>query len=206
MEKQLHVITTGRQSDEELVRIAKLIHPYITALHIREKTRSAKELSHLIDLLQKAGVPSSKMIVNDRVDVALCTGVKGVQLTHHSLDVSQVRRALPDMMIGCSVHSVSEAYYAEQRGADFIMYGHIFKTSSKHDAEPRGIDQLQHVVDQTTIPVIAIGGITPENVQNVIKTGASGIAVMSGILEAKSPLQAVKLYKQQLEVWDAHNV
>lgn len=206
MEKQLHVITTGRQRDEELVRIANLIHPYITMLHVREKTKSAKEVSHLIERLQKAGVPSSKMIVNDRVDVALCTGVKGVQLTHHSLDVSQVRRTLPEMMVGNSVHSISEAQDAEQNGADFIMYGHIFKTSSKRDAEPRGLDQLQRVVDQTTIPVIAIGGITPENVRNVIKTGASGIAVMSGILEAPSPLQAVKLYKQQLEVWDAQNV
>ncbi|WP_137791078.1 thiazole tautomerase TenI [Bacillus sp. E(2018)] len=206
MEKQLHIISTGRQSDEVLGRIASLIHPYVTSLHIREKTKSAKELSHLVERLQKAGMPSSKIIVNDRVDVALCKGVKGVQLTHHSLDVSAVRRALPEMMIGSSVHSVSEAQYAEQNGANFIIYGHIFKTDSKRDAEPRGLDQLQHVVDQTTIPVIAIGGITPENVRNVIETGATGIAVMSGILEAKSPLQAVKLYKQQLEVCDAHNV
>ncbi|MGM0805107.1 MAG: thiazole tautomerase TenI [Bacillota bacterium] len=206
MEKQLHVITTGRQSVEELVTIAESIHPYMTMLHVREKTKSAKEVSHLIERLQKTGVPSTKIIVNDRVDVALCTGVKGVQLTHHSLDVSQVRRALPEMMIGCSVHSVSKAQDVEQNGADFIMYGHMFKTASKRDAEPRGLDQLQRVVDQTTLPVIAIGGITPENIRNVIKTGASGIAVMSGILEAKSPLQAVKLYKQQLEVWDAHNV
>jgi len=206
VEKQLHVITTGRQSVEELVKIAAIIHPYMTMLHVREKTKSAKEVSHLIERLQKAGVPSTKIIVNDRVDIALCTGVKGVQVAHHSLDVSQVRRALPEMKIGCSVHSVSEAQYAEQNGADFIMYGHIFKTSSKRDAEPRGLDQLQRVVDQTTLPVIAIGGITPENVRNVIETGASGIAVMSGILEAKSSLQAVRLYKQQLEVWDAHNV
>ncbi|MED1862685.1 thiazole tautomerase TenI [Fictibacillus nanhaiensis] len=206
MEKQLHVITTGRQNDDILVNIAASIHPYITMLHVREKTKSAKELSQLIVLLQKAGVPSSKIIVNDRVDVALCSGVKGVQLTHHSLDVSKVRRALPEMMIGSSVHSVSEAQEAEQNGADFIIYGHIFKTDSKRDAEPRGLDQLQHVVDQTAIPVIAIGGITPKNVQDVMKTGAAGIAVMSGILEAKSPLQAVRLYKQQLEVWDAHNV
>jgi thiazole tautomerase (transcriptional regulator TenI) len=206
VKKQLHVITTGRQNDDVLVKIAANIHPYITMLHIREKAKSAKEVSHIIERLQKAGVPASKIIVNDRVDVALCTGVNGVQLTHHSLDVSQVRRALPEMKIGCSVHSVSEAQYAEQNGADFIMYGHIFKTSSKRNAEPRGLDQLQYVVDQTTIPVIAIGGITPENVRNVINTGASGIAVMSGILEAPSPLQAVKLYKQQLEVWDAHNV
>ncbi|MET3726727.1 thiazole tautomerase (transcriptional regulator TenI) [Fictibacillus halophilus] len=206
MEKQLHVITTGRQSVDELVTIAESIHPYMTMLHVREKTKSAKEVSHLIERLQKAGVPSTKIIVNDRVDVALCTGVKGVQLAHHSLDVSQVRRALPEMVMGCSVHSVSEAQDAEQSGADFIMYGHIFKTASKRNAEPRGLDQLQRVVDQTTLPVIAIGGITSENVRNVIKTGASGIAVMSGILEAKSPLQAVKLYKQQLEVWDAHNV
>lgn len=206
MEKQLHVITTGRQSVEELVKIAAIIHPYMTMLHVREKTKSAKEVSHLIERLQKAGVPSSKIIVNDRVDIALCTGMKGVQLTHHSLDVAQVRRALPEMMIGCSVHSVSEAQNAEQNGADFIMYGHIYKTASKRDAKPRGLDQLQRVVDQTILPVIAIGGITLENVRNVIETGASGIAVMSGVLESKAPLQAVKLYKQQLEVWDAHNV
>jgi thiazole tautomerase (transcriptional regulator TenI) len=201
-EKQLHVVSTGRQSDERLVEIAKDIHPYITALHIREKAKTAKELTGLINQLAGAGVPLSKLIVNDRADVALGCQTRGVQLAYHSLDVSLVRAAFPNMMIGCSVHSVKEAQYAEQNGADYLLYGHIFETGSKADEEPRGLVKLQRLREQASIPVIAIGGIKPSNVQDVIKADASGIAVLSGILESDSPLEAVKDYHNQLEVWN----
>ncbi|RZT21271.1 thiamine phosphate synthase [Fictibacillus sp. BK138] len=201
MEKQLHVITTGKERTEQIIRIAREIHSYITALHIREKTITAKELTMLLKQLESNGVPMSKIIINDRVDVAVCCQAKGVQLGFRSLDTALVRAAFPGLMIGCSVHCLEEVRNAEQNGADFLFYGHIFPTESKRDQDPRGIDQLQYIVEQSTLPVIAIGGVQPENVREVLQTGAAGIAVLSGIMEAESPLKAVKAYKRELEVF-----
>jgi thiazole tautomerase (transcriptional regulator TenI) len=198
--QQLHIVSTGRQTDERLTEILKDIHPYMTALHVREKTKSAKELARLITQLVQAGVPLSKIIVNDRVDAAVCCQTKGVQLGFQSLDVSSVRSAFPDLMIGRSVHSIEEAKEAEHHGANFLLFGHIFKTGSKPGKEPKGLEQLKKVIDQTALPVIAIGGIHPWHVKEVRKTGAAGIAVMTGILEADSPLEAVIEYRSQLEV------
>jgi thiazole tautomerase (transcriptional regulator TenI) len=206
VKKQLHVITNGKQTDDQITRIASDIHPYITALHIREKIKNAKELTQLLEQLKRNGVPMSKIIVNDRVDVAVCCQTKGVQLAYHSLDAALVRAAFPDMMIGCSVHSLEDAQNAEQKGADFLLYGHVFWTESKREQDPRGIEPLHQIVEQTSVPVIAIGGIKAKNVCEVLHTGAAGIAVMSGILEAESPLEATKNYKRQLEVWNELNV
>lgn len=206
MKKQLHVITNGKQTDDQITCIARDIHPYITAIHIREKTKTAKELTLLLHQLQRCGVPMSKVIVNDRVDVSICCQTKGVQLAYHSLDAALVRAAFPDMTIGCSVHSFEEAQNAERKGADFLLYGHVFRTDSKRDQEPRGVKTLRHIAEQISVPVIAIGGIQPENVREVLQTGTAGIAVMSGIFEAESPLEAVITYKHALEVWDEQNV
>lgn len=204
--KQLHIVSTGRQSDNVLIEIMKDIHPYITALHIREKSKSAKELVSLIMKLALTGVPLSKVIVNDRVDVAVCCQTRGVQLGFQSLDVAFVRPAFSELTIGCSVHSLEEARYAERHGADLLLYGHIFHTQSKPDKEPKGLEQLKKIIGQTTLPVIAIGGIRPLQVSDVIAAGASGIAVMSGVLEAPSPLQSVIEYRNYLEVWDEQDI
>lgn len=201
MKKQLHVITTGRQTDDQVTRIAREIHPYITALHIREKTKTAKELTLLLEQLKSNGVPMRKIMINDRIDVAVCCQARGVQLGFRSLDTALVRAAFPDLMIGCSVHTLEEAKQAEQKGGDFLLYGHVFRTESKRDQDPRGIEQLQQIVEQNTLPVIAIGGIQPENVREVLRTEAAGIAVMSGVMEAESPHEAVKAYKHELEVF-----
>jgi thiazole tautomerase (transcriptional regulator TenI) len=200
MSKELHIVSTGRQSDQHLIEIIKDIHPYITALHIREKSKSAKELVSLIMKLVLAGVPLSKLIVNDRVDVAVSCRAKGVQLGFNSLDVSFVRPNFPSLNVGCSIHSMEEAKYAEQHGADFVMYGHIFQTKSKQGKRPKGLDLLKEAAASTSLPVIAIGGIETSHVRDVLAAGASGIAVMSGVLEADSPLQATIEYRNQLEV------
>lgn len=200
MKKELHVISTGKQSEEELLEMLFLIYPYITAFHIREKERTARELSTLITKLLDIGVPPSKLMINDRADVAECFGTRGVQLPYHGLDVKHVRRAFPRLTIGCSVHGIEEARYAEENGAHFLMYGHIYPTASKKGKLPQGLQRLNEITSNTSLPVIAIGGIQPRHVQEVIHAGASGIAVMSGILESDSPLDAVKAYQQQLEV------
>ncbi|MUK87525.1 thiazole tautomerase TenI [Ornithinibacillus sp. L9] len=197
---ELHVISTGKQSPEKLVEIAAVIHPYIDALHIREKTKTAKEIYEIVKLLLKKQVPISKIIINDRLDVAYLMKAQGVHLAYHSLPVDLVKEAITDLRVGCSVHSLDEALQAQAQGADYITYGHVFSTQSKPGLTPRGLKQLRSISMSVTIPVIAIGGIKPCNVRSVVESGAKGVAVMSGILEANNPIEAAKEYALHLSI------
>ncbi len=197
---KLHVISTGRQKPEQFAEIAGMIHPYIDAIHIREKARTAKEIYDVVTLLTDNKIPLSKIVINDRVDVAYVTKAAGVQLAGHSLPVDRVKNQFPGLNVGCSVHSIEEAQMAEEKGADYVVFGHIYPTQSKPDLTPRGLEALKRLTDSVSIPVIAIGGIKPSNISDVNKAGASGIAVMSGILEAEDPLEAVKQYAARLSL------
>ncbi|ADU29043.1 thiazole tautomerase TenI [Evansella cellulosilytica] len=193
--KEIHVISNGKQPLEEFAQCARLILSDVDYFHVREKQLSAKQLSDGIDILLQHGIPAEKIVVNDRVDVAAVRNVAGVQLAYHSLKVNEVKQRFPELKIGKSVHSIEEAIDAERLGADYVLYGHIFTSKSKPDVTPRGIRQLEALVNEVSIPVIAIGGITPFNVESVMSAGARGVAIMSGILEAEDPLSMIKLYK-----------
>ncbi|RYG72291.1 thiazole tautomerase TenI [Lentibacillus lipolyticus] len=195
----LHVISTGKQSPDELIAIAGTIYPYIDYIHLREKTWTEDAFRTAIDALLKAGVPRDKIIMNTHAQIADAKTVGGVQLTHQSISAAQARRWYGRLRIGCSVHSVKEAANAAEDGADYVTYGHIFESGSKPGVEPRGLAGLREVVQQTSIPVVAIGGITPDNTKEVLESGAAGIAVLSGILLAEDPLAAVQRYRQSLE-------
>lgn len=199
MNKKLHVISTGQQPLAKFVSIAALIHEDVDAFHLRETSWSARELVNAIDFLSVKGVPLEKIIVNDRIDVAHSMKVRGVQLSHHSLRVSTVKKAFPTLQIGCSIHTLDGAIEAAEMGADYLLYGHVFPTSSKQGITPKGLDGLKEITEQVTIPVIAIGGITPENARDALTMGVEGIAVLSGILLATDPLKAVKDYKEKME-------
>lgn len=188
---------------EQLSGILADIHPIAAAIHLREKQMTAKELYEAVNLLTRVNVPLSKIIINDRVDVAVVTGAKGVQLAYHSLDASMIKTNFPQLAaVGCSIHSVEEGKKAQQAGADYVIYGHIFSSQSKPELEPRGLEELKKLTGSLDIPVIAIGGITPENTKQVINSGADGIAVMSGVLEADDPLAAIKDYQNELKNGD----
>ncbi len=142
-----------------------------------------------------AGVPSSKLVINDRVDVALAACAAGVQLAWHSLPLSAAHAAAPALRLGKSVHSVQEAEEAGRQGADFCLFGHVFPSVCKPGQQERGLAQLADAARVCSIPLIAIGGITPANTGLVIRQGAAGIAVMSGICSAKDPLAAAHAYR-----------
>lgn len=204
--RELHVISTGRQQAEKLVEIIGEIHPYITSIHIREKEKTAKEIYQIIKRLLDKQVPISKIIVNDRIDVAYIMKVNGIHLAHHSLPVNLVKENFPCLRVGGSIHSIEEAFLAQTQGADYITFGHVFATQSKLGLAPRGLEQLRSIVTSVTIPVIAIGGIKPSNVKYVMEAGAKGIAVMSGILEAERPLELAKEYALQLSNYCSNNL
>lgn len=177
------------------------IHPYVTAIHLREKQKTAKELFHEVQLLTSANIPRTKIMINDRLDVALVAKARGVQLAFHSLEPASVKGSFPLLRVGRSIHSYEEAVDAKINGADYVIYGHIFSTQSKLGMSPKGLQELSRLT-KLDIPVIAIGGITPENTAEVLRAGASGIAVMSGILDASDPLAAVKSYIYELKDGD----
>lgn len=195
---KLHIISTGRQKPKQLADIIGVIHPDIDFIHLREKMKTAKEVYEMVELLTDKKVPLSKIMINDRVDVACASNVKGVHLAYHSLPVEIVKRKFTDLTVGCSVHSIQEAQIAEQQGADYVIFGHVYSTQSKPGIIPKGLEQLRSVSESVSIPVIAIGGITPANIRDVIEAGAQGIAVMSGIFEAEDPLEAVQQYRSYL--------
>lgn len=202
--KELHIISNGKMSIDQLREIAMDIHPYVTAIHLREKQKTAKELFHAIELLTTANLPLSKIIINDRVDVALVTKAGGVQLAFHSLDAAIVKGNFPQLSVGSSSHSYAEGQKAKENGADYVLYGHVFPSQSKPGMTPKGLKELTRLT-QLDLPVIAIGGITPENTGQVLQAGAKGIAIMSGVLEAREPLSAVKAYLNVLKDGDGYN-
>jgi len=95
---------------------------------------------------------------------------------------------------GVSVHTLEDALQAEQKGADYVMFGHIFTTRSKPGLSPRGLDALRAVAHTVKRPVVAIGGIHPHNAKDVVEAGAAGIAVMSALFSAENPQKAARSF------------
>lgn len=133
----------------------------------------------------KAG---AAFIVNDRVDIALLAGADGVHLGHEDLPVEEARRLLgPGKLIGLSTHNPEEAFAANSLArsgcVDYISFGPVFETVSKTDARtPKGLKGLSEVRSRVDLPITAIGGITEDNVESVIRHGADSAAMISSIL------------------------
>lgn len=186
---ELHVISDGYMSLSQFADIAQRIHPYVNAIHIREKQKTALEIWDGVQLLLRSGVPAAKITVNDRMDVAWASGIGGVHLANHSIPLQHLRRLPHELRIGKSVHSVEEAEACARAGADYIFFGHVFDSDSKPGVLPRGLSQLQKVAAAVAAPVIAIGGIGLDQMDEVLDHGARGIAVIRSILNAENPEQ-----------------
>lgn len=167
----------------------------VDAVQLREKDLAARalvELGHeLRALCNRYG---ARLLVNDRIDVALAIGADGIHLPVNSFSPRDARRLLgADAWIGISTHTLAEARAARDAGADFIVFGPIFDTPSKRAfGAPVGLNALGDVTRALSTPVVAIGGITAAQVQALRARGARGIAVISAILEAAAPQQAAR--------------
>jgi thiamine-phosphate pyrophosphorylase len=173
----------------------------LPAVQVREKDLGAADLAFLCRRLLAATRDAGAMlVVNDRVDVALAVGADAVQRTHTSLAVDDIRAvAGRRLRIGVSVHSLEDAVDAELKGADWVTYGPVYDTPSKRPyGAPQGPERLATVARGLRIPVVAIGGITPERVKEVRQAGARGVAVISAILAADSPADATRRFREAL--------
>lgn len=161
----------------------------VNVVQLREKQMAAGELLVLARRLRQICGSRALLFVNDRVDVAVACEADGVQLGELSLPLDAARRlAGRRLLIGRSVHSVEGAVAA--KGADLLVLGTIYATAS-HPGEPAsGPGLVRDTVHATSLPVVAIGGITPANAADVVAAGAAGVAVVGAILGAKDPFQA----------------
>ncbi|GAE93671.1 thiamin-phosphate pyrophosphorylase [Gracilibacillus boraciitolerans JCM 21714] len=197
----IHLITNGRLTTEELKKIP-FLQSELDYIHIREKNKTAQELQSILSFLKENEVSKKKLIINDRVDLAVLNHCHGVQLAYHSLSVKAVKNSFPKLTIGKSVHSLEEAIQAEKEGATFLIFGHVFASLSKIGLPSRGLNSLQKITQSVSLPTIAIGGITPpQRTRAVLEAGASGIAIMSGIWNAKDSSEALKSYRDVFNDW-----
>lgn len=179
--------------------VAACLAAGLPAVQVREKDLPVAELGTLCRRI-RALRPSPFLIVNDRADVALAVGADGVQRTHASLSVDELRVVADKRVkVGASVHTVEEAIVAAAQGADWIFFGPVYDTPSKRAyGPPQGLAALERAASAVDIPVIAIGGITPARVAEVRVAGARGVAVISAILWADDPAAATREFLDRL--------
>ncbi|EJW20140.1 thiamine phosphate synthase [Paenibacillus alvei] len=169
-----------------------------TMIQFREKGSKAARLAAKEDLARRIqaicrrhGVP---FIVNDDVELALALNADGVHIGQDDEPAAQVRERIGDKILGVSVHSTAEARLAEELGADYLGVGPIYPTASKEDAQqPQGTEIIQRLTKLTSMPIVAIGGITADRAPHVIQAGADGVAVISAITHAENIYQAAKI-------------
>jgi thiamine-phosphate pyrophosphorylase len=194
---RLHVITDTqlqtRLGHVELARLA--LEGGATTIQLREKRADTRELvavaREIGALCRRRRVP---FLVNDRADVAWASDADGVHLGADDLSVSDARRLLgPHRIIGASADSTEEAIERARAGADYAGIGPIFATTSKPNTGPvLGIEGLRRAVAGSSIPLIAIGGISLANLDEVLATGVYGVALLGAICLSDDPASAVR--------------
>src|SRR5690349_2502792 len=189
----LYLITRGATTEATTVdspefkqikaHISAAVAAEIDLVQLREKRLSARVLFELTrQAFALTRGTATRLLVNDRADIAAGVGADGVHLTTRSIDVTTVRRTFgSEVLIGVSTHSVAEARTAKDAGADFVVFGPVFDTSSKRGyGSPAGVTGLSGVTRELTdFPVLALGGITMENFTRCLSAGARGIAGIS---------------------------
>ncbi len=173
----------------------------VTFLQLREKNldREAflREAIALKELAKKYHVP---LVINDNVDIAVEMDADGVHVGQSDMEAGDVRAKLgPDKIIGVTARTVEQAVLAEKRGADYLGVGAVFPTGTKLDAKPLDHAVLKAITEAVSIPVVAIGGITAENVPLLAGNGVAGAAVVSGIFAQKDIEAAARNLKEITE-------
>ncbi len=194
MDPTLYVVldrTVARGRDLEEI-LAAVIDGGCRMVQLREKEWPSGRLlpvaRRLAERCRRAGVT---FIVNDRVDLALAVDADGVHLGQDDLPPRAARPLLrPGMILGCSTHSVEQALRAHEEDADYIAVGSMFATATKPDFQLVGPSLLARIRPMTPRPLVGIGGITAENVAEVIRAGADGVAVISAVCGAADPAAA----------------
>ncbi len=187
----IYLITKGNLTEKnfrqeshhtlQIIRVA--VSNNIPLIQIREKQIGARLVFELVEkALEIARGTLTKILVNERLDIALAANADGVHLTSSAIPTKKVREIMPqNFLIGVSSHSLGEAKSAQDEGADFVTFSPVFVTASKAQyGESQGLDELKKVCDSLDpFPIIALGGIREDNYSSVLKNGAQGFAAIT---------------------------
>jgi thiamine-phosphate pyrophosphorylase len=210
--RSLAGIGAGETRETLLKKIEAAAAAGVDCIQIREKDLSGKDCAAFTrEALQRAAKAaadngkSSRIIVNDRLDVALAENAGGVHLGEKSLPVEEAKRLVSarsggkDFLIGVSCHSLEGAKAAASGGADYLFFGPVFATPSKAAfGAPQGIERLAEVCRAVSIPVFAIGGVTLENASSCFAAGASGIAAIRLFQDAEDITALVQALRKTI--------
>lgn len=182
--------------------IKKAVKGGVTVVQLREKRLSTRKFIEEALEVKKI-LNDIPLIINDRVDIALAARADGVHLGNEDMPVDIAKRILgKDFIIGASAGSVEEAIEKERMGADYIAVSPVFSTPTKPDAgPPLGLEGIREMRKIVKVPLIGIGGINRENVIDVIRSGAEGVAVVSAIVSSEDPEKSAKELREL--VWRA---
>jgi len=209
-----YLITSGQTTlktspnSNEFSNILHLIEAAVAAelslIQIREKQLSTRVLYELV--VRGAALTRgtrSRLLVNDRIDVALTAPADGVHLTSGSMPAAAARQLCSrEFLIGASTHSMAEAKAAQEGGSDFVLFGPVFETESKKIfGPPQGLEKLREVSSELgAFPVIAIGGVTVESSATCFRVGASGVAAIRLFSDARKLSETVKAIQHNYEL------
>ena len=182
---KLYLVTDSGYYDEKrfLDMVEKACRGGVTLLQLREKNRGGREYLRLAQAVKEitdpAGVP---LIIDDRVDVALACGAAGVHVGQTDLPVWAARQLMgPDKIVGATAKTVPQALEAYEQGADYLGVGAAFVTGTKTDAKPISRETIRAITAAVDIPVVAIGGISHDNILELKNCGLDGVAVVSAL-------------------------
>ena len=204
MNYDLYIITDQRIShDKSHLEVAEdALTGGATVIQFRDKEMKDSEAivvcREIYKLTKKKGV---SFIVNDRVEVAKAVDADGVHLGQEDMSFSSARKILgKEKIIGISVETVEQALKAVEGGADYLGVGPIYPTATKPDAgKALGIARLKEIRESVNIPIVAIGGINENNLEEVLKAGADGVAVISAVVSAPDITEACRKLKTRIE-------
>lgn len=174
-------IDSSAEEDGLVQRIGSAARAGAHLIQIRQPRVEALALTRLVERARQAVAgTAARVLVNDRVDVALSAGAHGVHLRSESMPAARVRAIAPaGFVIGRSVHAVAEALAVEREGGlDYLLFGTVFATDSKPGLAPAGVERLAAVCAAVSLPVLAIGGMTVSSLAPVARTGAAGFAAI----------------------------
>ena len=193
---KLYAITDLKEEDPRVVsQITGALRGGVDIIQLRSKTLSDRTLLVLGKKIRRVTRSLKKIfIINDRIDLMLAIDADGVHLGQEDLPIGIARRMIGnrDKIIGCSTHNLEQAIAAKHEGADYIGFGPIFRTPTKSNYQPVGLEAIRKVVECARIPVVCIGGIDSTNINQVMSAGATRIAVVRAIFSAKNSYQAAR--------------
>ena len=191
----LYVIVDPQASRLDALTVAEAaLEGGASLLQWRDKGRDkGDQLSDCLRLMEMCAAHDALLIVNDHADLAAATHAHGLHVGQHDLPLAQARRLLaPWQLAGRSNATVDEAQESESGGADYVAVGRMFPTESKSNTRPAGLETLRSVRETAQAPLVAIGGITAENVESVVDAGADAVAVIGAVAGAADPREAAR--------------